>query len=61
MIKDTSVGGLRMINIKYFVKSLKVSWFRRYIIKAKDENEVNLSEINLGKLFSMGDNYSVFY
>ncbi|MEW8548783.1 MAG: reverse transcriptase domain-containing protein, partial [Candidatus Thiodiazotropha sp.] len=31
IIKDTSVGGLRMINIKYFIKSLKVTWFRRYI------------------------------
>ena len=60
IIKDTLVCGLRMINIKYFVKSLNVSWFRRYIFKKKDENEVNLSEIDLGKLFSMGDNYAVF-
>ena len=36
-MKDTSVGGLRMINKKYFVKALKVSWFRRYIFKEKDE------------------------
>ena len=31
IVKNVREDGLRMINISYFIKALKISWFRRVI------------------------------
>ena len=31
VIKDLQAGGLRMINVQYFIKALKITWLRRVI------------------------------
>lgn len=57
MIKDITAGGLRMINIKYFIKALKISWLRRIIQSSHDISWSSLSMINFQKLFSLGQGY----
>ena len=52
-------GGLRMIHIQYFIKALKVLWFRRVIKNSKNSLWYSLSNIQFGTLFNMGSGYSI--
>ena len=52
-----SVGGLRMIHSQYFIKTLKISWFRRVIQNSKNPLWYSLSNIKFGTLFNMGSGY----
>ena len=52
-------GGLRMIHIQYFIKALKVSWFRRVIKNSKNSLWYSLSNIQFGTLFNMGSAFSI--
>ena len=54
IVKDLKVGGLRMINIDYFIKALKVSWLRRVIQNSHDTSWYSLSMIDFQKIFSFG-------
>ena len=57
IIKSMNVGGLRMIHIKYFIKALKISWFRRVIQNSKNCLWYSLSNIEFGTLLNMGSGY----
>ena len=59
IIKKLNAGGLRMIHIQYFLKALKVSWFRRVIKNSKNSLWYSLSNIQLETLFNMGSGYSI--
>ena len=58
IIKDVKAGGLRMVNIKYFIKALKISWLRRIIQNSYDLSWSSLSMINFHKMFSFGHGYA---
>ena len=58
IVKDIQAGGLRMINIKYFIKALKISWLRRIIQNSHDLSWSSLSMINFQKMFSFGHGYA---
>ena len=58
IVKDLKVGGLRMINIDYFIKALKVSWLRRVIQNSHDTSWYSLSMIDFQKIFSFGKGYA---
>lgn len=58
IIKDLNVGGLRMININYFIKALKISWLRRVVQSSQDASWHMLSKIDFQKLFSYGQGYA---
>lgn len=47
IIKNMREGGLRMINISYFIKALKISLFRRVIQNTENGAWYALSNINL--------------
>ena len=57
IIINMIVGGLRMIHIQYFMKALKISWFRRVIQNSKNSLWYFLSNIESGTLFNMGSGY----
>lgn len=59
IIKNLDAGGLRMINIQYFIKALKVSWFRRVIQNSNSSHWYSLSNIEFETLFNMGSGYSL--
>ena len=46
-----------MIHIRYFIKALKISWFRGVIQKSKNSLWYSLSNIEIGTLFNMGSGY----
>ena len=46
-----------MIHIQYFIKALKISWFRRVIQNSKNSLWYSLSNIEFGTLFNMGSGY----
>ena len=54
IIKNIQAGGLRMININYFIKALKISWLRRVIQNSDECAWYSLSNIDLTHIFSMG-------
>lgn len=58
IIKNLNVGGLRMINIRYFIKALKISWLRRVIQNSENVSWYALAEIDFQKLFTLGHGYS---
>ena len=59
MIRNEREGGLRMIQIRTFIKALKVTWFRRLLINPKNIIWSSLSNIEFAKLFSLGDGYAL--
>ena len=59
MIRNEREGGLRMIQIRTFIKALKVTWFRRLLINPKNSIWSSLSNIEFAKLFSLGDGYAL--
>ena len=60
IVKTYMQGGLRMVNVNEFITSLKVTWLRRLIIFSDNDNWSSLSNINLNKIFSLGDTYSSY-
>lgn len=58
IIKDITKGGLRMVQIDSFIKALKVSWLRRLIIHPNSCTWSTLSNIDITKVFTTGDNYA---
>ena len=60
IIKDLSVGGLRMVNINIFIKSLKITWLRRVIQNSKNISWYSLSGIDYQKRFSFGMGYAKY-
>ena len=60
MIINEREGGLRMIQIRTFIKALKVTWFRRLLINPKNITWSSLSNIEFAKLFllEMGTHYA---
>ena len=61
VVKNTACGGLRMVEIKSFIKALKVSWFRRILHQSKPNEWTNLSLISFDMLFSVGGSYAFKY
>ena len=47
-----------MVELKSFIKALKVSWFRRILQQSKPNELTNLSLIYFDKLFSVGGSYT---
>ena len=58
IIKDLSAGGLRMVNINVFIKSLKITWLRRVIQNSKNVSWYTLSGIDVQKIFKFGMGYA---
>ena len=58
IVKNIACTGLRMVELKSFIKALKVSWFRRIFQQSKSNELTNVSLINFDKLFSVGDSYA---
>ena len=58
IVKNIACPGLRMVELKSFIKALKVSWFRRILQQSKPNELTNLSLINFDKLFSVGGSYA---
>ena len=46
IIKNVKEGGLRMINISFFIKWLKISWLRRIVHNSEHAAWYTLSNIN---------------
>ena len=58
IIKNIGCAGLRMIELRSFVKALKLSWLRRILQQSKPCEWSNLSNINFQKFFSVGSNFA---
>ena len=58
VIKNISCAGLRMIELKLFIKALKISWLRRILQQSKPSEWAHLSFINFQTLFSVGGTYA---
>ena len=58
IVKNIACAGLRMVELKSFIKALKVSWFRRILQQSEPNELTNLSLINFDKLFSVGGSYA---
>ena len=58
IVKNMREGGFRMINISYFIKALKISWFRRVIQNSENGAWYSLSNINFMSILSYGHGYA---
>ena len=56
--KDLRAGGLRMINIQYFIKALRITWLRRVIQSHENKTWYDLSDIDFEKVFTLGSGYA---
>ena len=56
--RDYSQGGLRMVNIKLFIQSLKLSWIRRLIFEKKEWKHFIEMHISTPRLLSCGSQYA---
>lgn len=56
--KDLRAGGLRMINIQYFIKALRITWLRRVIQSNENKTWYDLSGIDFEKVFTLGSGYA---
>ena len=56
--KNVREGGLRMINISFFIKELKISWLRRVLQNSQNNTWYFLSKINFTSVFSFGHGYT---
>ena len=54
IVKNIACAGLRMVELKSFIKALKVSWLRRILQQSKPNELTNLSLIDFNVLFSVG-------
>ena len=61
IMKDYSEGGLKMVNIRNFIKSLKLAWVRRLLFEDKSWKNIILQYIDLEKMFTCGPEYGVSY
>ena len=59
MIRNESEGGLRMIQIRTFIKALKITWLRRLLINPKNILWSSISNNEFANLFSLGDGYAL--
>ena len=58
IIKNTTGVGLRMVELKSFIKALKVSWFRRILQQTGTGGWKELAFINFTEIFSFGGVYA---
>ena len=58
IVRNLREGGLRMINISYFIKALKVSWMRRVVQNSENSAWYTLSHIDFTSLLSYGHGYA---
>ena len=58
IIKNIACAGLRMVELRSFIKALKVSWLRRILHQTKPNEWTCLSLINFHTLFSIGGSYA---
>ena len=58
IVKDLSVGGMQMINIRVFIKALKISWIRRVILNSENNSWYALSKIDFQKFLSLVQGYA---
>ena len=58
IIKNIACAGLRMVELRSFIKALKVSWLRRILHQTKPNEWTCLSLINFRTLFSIGGSYA---
>ena len=56
--RDYSQGGLRMVNIKLFIQSLKLSWIWRLIFEKKEWKHFIEMHISTPRLLSCGSQYA---
>ena len=54
IIKNIACAGLRIVELRSFIKALKVSWLRRILHQTKPNEWTCLSLINFHTLFSIG-------
>ena len=47
LIGDIREGGMKMIDIKLFVKSIKVSWVKRLMLTDDDSNWQEITNVTL--------------
>ena len=58
VVKDLHIEGMRMINIRVFIKALKISWIRRVILNSDNNSWYALSTIDFQKFLSLGQGYA---
>ena len=58
IIKNIACAGLRMVELRSFIKALKVSWLQRILHQTKLNEWTCLSLINFHTLFSIGGSYA---
>ena len=58
IVKNIECAGLRMVEIKSFIKALKISWLRRIRQQSDASSRKDLSCINFSQLFSVGGCYA---
>ena len=58
IIKNIACAGLRMVELRSFIKALKVSWLQRILHQTKPNEWTCLSLINFHTLFSIGGSYA---
>ena len=58
VIKNISCAGLRMIDLKSFIKALKISWLRRILQQSKPSEWSQVSFISFQTIFSVGGTYA---
>ena len=54
IIKNIEYAGLRMVELRSFIKALKVSWLRRILQQSDTGGWKELSSINFSEIFSFG-------
>ena len=58
IIKNIACAGLRMVELRSFIKALKVSWLRRILHQTKPNEWTCLTLIYFHTLFSIGGSYA---
>ena len=58
VIQSISCAGLRMIDLKSFIKALKISLLRRILQQSNPSERSHLSFISFQTLFSVGGTYA---
>ena len=57
VVKEYCEGGLKMINLKAFMNSMKITWLRRIVLTDSPWQSVIKHTINFNEIFSFGTNY----
>ena len=58
VLKDLNIGGMRMVNIRVFIKALEISWIRRVILNSDNNSWYALSTLDFQKFLSLGQGYA---